>query len=230
MDSHTRKELKTDHFVEEVGHGFEFLALHRRQTILIGGIVAAILAIAGGFYAWTQSQRQVRMDLLSKAYLVQGSPVGPTTPDSSPAFPTVALRDQAAVKAFQDVVNKYPNTEEGRIAKYFLGTFAANEAKWSEAEKLLKEVGSSASANTASLANYALAQIYAAQNKIPEAEKLLRPLIDKPTTLISKEQASLTLGRMLLPTRREDAKKILEPLRGGQPAISRAAVAALGTP
>ncbi len=230
MDSQTRKELKTDHFVEEVGHGFDFLAAHKQQTVRIGIAVLVVAALGIGGYSWLESQRGARMELLSKAYLVQSSPVGPASPEATPPFTSIAERDKAARKAFEEVRTKYPKSEEAWIAQYFLGTYAASDANWSEAEKHLKEVGSSAGANTASLANFALAQIYAAQNRIADAEKLLRQLIEKPTPVVSKEQASLTLGRMLLKTNSVEAKKLLEPLRGGKPVISRAAVAALGAP
>ena len=230
MDSHTRKELKTDHFVEEVGHGFEFLTRHKKETLRILAVVLVGVAAVSGGYAWHQAQRSTRMELLSKAYLVQAAPFGQPSPDHTPPYVTAAERDRAAQKIFEEVVNKYPNSEEAQIAQYFLGSYAANSANWTEAEKRLQAAATKGSANTASLAKFLLAQVYAAQNRTAEAEKLLRQLIDKPTIVVSKEQASLTLGRLLLATNPTEAKKLLEPLRGGKPAISRAAVAALGAP
>ncbi|MDX2180309.1 MAG: tetratricopeptide repeat protein [Bryobacteraceae bacterium] len=228
MDRKTRKELKTDHFVEEVEHGVEYVAGHRSQIVRIGAIVAAVLAVAGGVYGYTRSQRSARMDLLNQAYMVQSSPFGPAQDGVKPKYATQAERDKAAQKAFAEVVAKYGSSDEGQTAHYFLGTYAANEARWSDAEKSLTAAMAGGNPNVTSLAKLVLAQVYGAQNKIADAEKLLRELSANPTDFVSKEQAELALGRLLMPAKPAEAKKLLEPLRGGKGAIGRAALGALG--
>lgn len=227
MDKLTRKELKADHLVEEVEHGVEYVAEHKSQFVKWGIAVAVVLAVAGGIYGYLQTQKSSRMELLSKAYMIQDAPVGPPQGEYKPPYATNAERDVAAVKAFTEVAAKYGSSEEGYIAKYFLGTHAADQAKWADAEKNFKEVADSASAGIASLAKLALAQVYAVQSKNADAEKLLRSIIDKPTEMVSKEQAQLTLGRLLLKSNPAEAKKLLEPLRTGSPAVSRAALTIL---
>lgn len=227
MDKLTRKELKTDHLVEKVEHGAEYVVDHKAQLIKWGSIAAIVIVLASGIYYFFQKQKSERIELLSKAYMIQEAPVGPPQGEYKPPYATVAERNVAAVKAFQEVAAKYGSSEEGYIARYFLGTHAASDAKWSEAERNLKDVADSASAGTASLGKFALAQVYAAQNKTADAEKLLRSLIEKPTEMVSKEQATLTLGRLLLKSNPTEAKKLLEPLRTGSPAVSRAALSAL---
>ena len=81
--------------------------------------------------------------------------------------------------------------------------------------------------NYASLAKFALAQMYQAQGKIAQAEQLLRGLVQKPTVMVSKEQATIALGRLLGPTKPAEARKLLEPLRTERSAVSRAALTAL---
>jgi predicted negative regulator of RcsB-dependent stress response len=228
MNRLTRRELKTDQFVAEVEHGVEYVAGHRKQLLVGGGIAAVLLLIGLGVYFWMSSQKSARMSLLAKAYTVLDSPTGQPQGDFKPPYATTAERDAVAAKAFQEVMTKYPNSEEGRIAKYFLASQAANQAKWGEAEKQLQDLASSADESTASLAKLQLAQVYSAQNKIGDAEKLLRELIAKPTVMVSKEQATITLGRLLMPTKPAEARKLLEPLRTERSAVSRAAVAALG--
>lgn len=227
MDKLTRKELKTDHLVEKVEHGAEYVVDHKSQVIKWGIAAAVVIALVAGGYFFFQSQKAARMELLSKAYLVQEAPAGPPQGEYKPPYATTAERNVAAVKAFQEVVAKYGTSDEGYIARYFLGTHAATDAKWSEAERNLKDVADSAPAGTASLGKFALAQVYAAQNKTADAEKLLRSLVEKPTEMVSKEQATLTLGRLLLKSNPTEAKKLLEPLRTASPAVSRAALSAL---
>lgn len=229
MNRLSRKELKTDHFVEEVTHGVDYVSHHKSQIvkIAIAGAVALAL-IAGGFF-YFQTQRSARQDLLAKAYSVKDATFGPAQNGAPPStYPSQAARDQAANKAFAEVAAKDPSSEEGATAKYFMGAYAANEAKWAEAEKLFKEAADSGKGEVVSLAQYSLAQVYIAQNKNADAEKLLKTLVDSPGLLVSKEQAQLTLGRLQLRTSPAEGKKLLESLRTASSAVSRAAVAALG--
>ena len=51
--------------------------------------------------------------------------------------------------------------------------------------------------------------------------------MDHPTILVSKEQATIALGKLLLRTKPEEGRKLLEPLRTQAGAVSRAAISAL---
>jgi predicted negative regulator of RcsB-dependent stress response len=68
-------------------------------------------------------------------------------------------------------------------------------------------------ANFASLAKLSLAQIYYADGREAQGEKILRDLIDHPTALVSKEQATVTLARYLIIKRPAEARKLLDPLK-----------------
>ena len=98
-----------------------------------------------------------------------------------------------------------------------------------EAEKLYKDVVDSAPSDFASMASLSLASVYAAEGKQADAEKVLRDLILRtPPPLVSKEQASIDLAGVLIKTNPTEARKVLEPLRIGRSAVSRAAVTMLG--
>jgi len=113
------------------------------------------------------------------------------------------------------------------VAQYYHGINFADRGKIQEAEKELKAVADNAKDTYASQAKLALARIYEATGKIGEAEKVLRSLIDKPTILVTKEQATILLGKLLAQTRPAEARKLLEPLRTERGAVSRAAITAL---
>jgi hypothetical protein len=228
MDHITRKSLKTDRLVEEVSHGVDFMAKHRQQFVRAGIAAAVVLAAGLGVWFYQKTQKDARQSLLSKAYLIQDSPVGPPQGDVTPPYATEAERTVAAAKAFQAVIDKYPGSEEATVARYFLAAQAAAAARWPDAERGFGEVIARGNADLVSLARLALAQVLAAQGKLPEAEKMLRELADKPTPAVSKEQAQITLARILMASRPEEAKKILEPMRTARSAISRAALSALG--
>lgn len=229
MDKLTRKELKSDHFALEVQHGVEFVSGHSRQMLVYGGIAAAALVIGIGVYAYMQHAKAEREDALSAAMQVVNAQVGPQQNEYTLSYPTEAARKEAEVKAMADVASKYSGSEEGDVAQYMLGSLAANDGKLDDAEKKLKSVADNGHANPASLAKLALAQVYAAQGKTADAEKTARDLIDHPTAMVSKEQATFTLAHILEGSKPAEARKLLEPFRSSdRPNLSRAAINALG--
>jgi hypothetical protein len=69
-----------------------------------------------------------------------------------------------------------------------------------------------------------LAQVYASEGKVADSEKLLREIMNNPTVTVSKEQATLTLARILSRTKPDEARKLMEPLRTQTGAVSRIAI------
>jgi len=105
---------------------------------------------------------------------------------------------------------------------------ALDQGKMDEATKLFSQVASGGNQNYASLARLSLAGILAAEGKTADAEKLLRQLMDKPTVMVSRDEAAISLARLIAPTRPEEARKLLEPLRSAPGMTGRAAMTAYG--
>jgi predicted negative regulator of RcsB-dependent stress response len=227
VDRLTRKELKTDRFALEVGQIFEYLSEHQRESTRYGVAAAIVLLLVIGFFYYRRYQHNVREQALNAALRIQDAQVGQPGNEFIPGFPTQAAKDQAVLKAFTDLASKYPGSDEGIIARYSLGTLAADQGKNAEAEKDFQAVIDSRNATYGSLAKLSLAELYAAQGKLPEAEKLVSSVMDKPSVLVSKEQATIVLARLLAPSRPAEARKLLEPLRTARSVISRAALTAL---
>jgi predicted negative regulator of RcsB-dependent stress response len=224
----TRKELKTDKFALEVGHTVTFFEDHQKELLRYGaGGVAVILLIIGGFW-YSRHQHAVREEALAKAIQVQESPVGPPTPGQNQNFPTQEAKDDVALKVFGDLQSKYPGSEEGEIAQYYLGAIKADQGKLAEAEKSFKEVADKGDAKYASLAKFALAQIYFADGRSDQGETLLRDLIKNPTIYISADQATISLARFLGPKKPAEARKLLEPLRSIPGAVGQTALQVYG--
>jgi predicted negative regulator of RcsB-dependent stress response len=156
---------------------------------------------------------------------VQNANVGPAQSEYVLSFPTAEARKTAVLKAWRELVAKYPGTEEGRIGEFFLGTNAADDANLPEAEKHFKASIDSGNGPYASLAKLALAQVYAGEGKVNEGTQLLQSLMDHPTVLVSKETATLALADILKKTDPQRAKKLVEPLRTStRSAVSKAAI------
>jgi predicted negative regulator of RcsB-dependent stress response len=229
VDRITRKDLKTDKFAQEVTHTVEYVGVHRKQFVRIGAIAVVAVVAAIAFWTYRERNRVQRQDELAETMRVMEGTVGQPSPSPQiPSFSTQADKDKAATKSFSDFIAKYPGSDEAYVVKYYLAILASDGGKLPEAEKNLQDVASNGPSAIASLAKYSLAQIYQAENKKADAEKLMRSLIDKPTPLVAKEQAEITLARMLAESNPAEARKLLEPLRtSSRSPVSRTAIAAL---
>ncbi|MBX5495726.1 MAG: tetratricopeptide repeat protein [Bryobacteraceae bacterium] len=229
MDRVTRKELKTDRFAVEVEHTVEYVSEHRRQMIVYGGIAVVVILAIVAYTFFSRRQHAIRQATLQEAISIQQAAIGPAPSPLIKSFNTKAEKDQEAEKAFRQVIEKHPGSEEASYAAYMLGNIAMDQGKMAEAEKRYKEVAESGHDNYASIAKLSLAEMYDAQGKNAEAEKLLRELIDSPTALVSKEQATIVLARVLADSKPEEARKLIEPLRtSDRNAISRSALTLSG--
>jgi len=228
VDRATRKELKSDKFALEVQHGVEYVTGHRQMLMRYGTIAAAAVVVILGIYLYVRYQHGVRQEAFQVAQRIEDGTVGPAQSDYSVAFATQADKDKAADKAWSDLAAKYPGSQEAVIAEFYLGGHAADKGNLQEAAKRFQIVIDDGGAVYASLGKLALAQVYASQGKLDDARKVLQSLIDHPTATVSKEQATITLARILAPTNPQAARKLLEPLRGSdRAAVSRAALSAL---
>lgn len=225
----TRHELKDqvqhDQFTDAVSGAVNYAATHREKVIRWAvGIVVVVALIAGGF--WYSSYRDsVRQHDLEVAFETLDAPVGAANPanPSAKTFATQDAKTKASIKALSDVVAKDEGTRQGRIAQYYLGTLKAQNGDARGAEVDLHAVADSGS-ECAPLAKIALAQLYTGENKTADARKLLQSLVDKPSTLVSKEQAQILLARLEETANPPQAKKILQSLKSPtqDPAVTRA--------
>ena len=225
MDKLTRKELKSDKFALEVQHSVQFVSGHRGQMLRWGAPAVALALIVAGVLYYRNYEHAARQEALHEAMRVQNANVGPAQSEYVLSFPTAEARKTAVLKAWRELVAKYPGTEEGRIGEFFLGTNAADDANLPEAEKHFKASIDSGNGPYASLAKLALAQVYAGEGKVNEGTQLLQSLMDHPTVLVSKETATLALADILKKTDPQRAKKLVEPLRTStRSAVSKAAI------
>jgi predicted negative regulator of RcsB-dependent stress response len=226
----TRKELKTDKFALEVGHTVTFFEEHQKELIRYGagGIVLVLLIV--GYSMYSHQQHGVREEALAKAIQIQETAVGPITNpgQSQTTFPTQEAKDEVALKTFGDVQSKYPSSDEGEIAGYYLGAIKADQGKLADAEKSFKDVADKGNAKYASLAKFALSQIYFADGRAAQGESTLRDLMANPTIYISKEQAAIALARAIAKTKPAEARKLLDPLRSQPGSVGQAAISVYG--
>lgn len=225
----TRKELlKQDKFTVEAGNTFDWIAVHRKEVVRYGGIALAVILLVAAVFYYRGSQASVREQVLGEALTLQNSSVGQPAPPGGTSFPSQAAKDDAVKKAFTKLASDYSGSEEAWVAKYYLGTQALDAGNVDEARKQYQDVADHASANYASLAKLALAQLDFAQNRIAEAETILKGLMDKPTDLVSKSQATFTYAKIIAATKPAEARKLLSQLAGQSGDVGQLAASAEG--
>lgn len=224
----SRKELKSDKFALEVEQTVDFVTEHRRELTLYGSIAAVVAVVAVGIYFYMGREHMVRETALGEAIQMQEAPVSPPSSGPRLSFPTEEAKRSAVTKAFGEIASKYPRSSEGAIAKYYLGSIAADQGKMSDAEKLFQEAANAGDKDYGPLARFSLAQTYFAEGRPADAEKTLRDLMQHPSVFVSQEQATIALARGLAPTRPDEARKLLEPLRSGGGTVNQIAITAYG--
>jgi predicted negative regulator of RcsB-dependent stress response len=213
VDRLTRKELKSDRFALEVQHSVEYVSVHRRQLIRWGSIAGGVIVVALAIFLYRSHEHNVRQEALREAMRIQNANIGPSTNELLPTFPTAEARSKAVTKAFSDLAAKYSGSDEALIAQFSLAVNASDDGNAAEAERRLKLVVDSGNASFSSLAKLSLAQLYGSQGKTAAGAKLIQSLVDHPTILVSKEQATIALAELLAASDPQQARKLLEPLR-----------------
>lgn len=228
MDRHLKKVVKNDEFKQQVWHSIDFVKDHTAEVKKYGGILLALLVVAGGTYFYIGHQAEAREEALAHALRVAQATVGSNVQAANLHFDTQEEMDKEVEKAFRDVAAKYPGTQESAIALINLGQAAVDKDNLPQGEKDFKTVVDTAPEAYASQAALALAQLYQIQGKNSEAEKVLENLSKHPSVAVSRDEAQLQLAKVVAKTDPARARKILEELQKPQKdrtAISKAAVA-----
>ena len=228
MKRQTRKQLKTDKFAQDVGLTFSFLNEHRAESIRYGLIGLAVVLLAVGYYFYSRHQATGREEALAAAMKIDQAIIAAKPTPTNINFATKEEKDKARTQAFSDLATKYRGTAEGAVGGIFIGAEKADKGDFAAAEKIYKDVMDSAPEEYSAQARISLAYVYSSEGKPQDAEKLMRYLVDHPTALVSKEQATLELGDILSKSNCKEALKLIEPLRSSRTAISKIALTEVG--
>jgi predicted negative regulator of RcsB-dependent stress response len=216
----TRKELKADSFVEEVGLTVTFFEQHQKDVIRYGGIGIAVVLLVGGYFLYSGHERAAREEALGQAIRVQETPVATVSATGGQTFPSQDAKDQASIKAFADLETKYSGTDEAQVAEYYIGCIHSDQGKMAEAEKNFSNVAEHADKNYASLGKMALSEVLFSEGKFDQGEKTLRDLMANPTVFVSKDQAAISLAKHLTGRNNAEARKLLAPIKDGKSAVA----------
>ena len=228
MSTHlSRKELKQDNVALKVEQTTHFLVTHRPLVMKAGGAVLAVLVIGLGSWFFISSRRDAREQALAAALTAESAPVGTVPPNGGPSYPNEEVKAQAVQKAFNAIISEDAGSDEAYAAEYYLGGLDIAAAKTEDGLKKYDHVISGAGPDYASLAKLAKAQTLFSLNRGAEAQTLLKDLMASPTSMVSKEQATMVLAQGIAATQPDEARKLLVPLASAKTDISQAAVTAM---
>lgn len=221
----SRKQLKHDRFVEEIGEQVHFLAEHRNQAL---AALAAVIVVAVGtaaFFSYQSSQDQAgRIALFDSLRLYHGA----VTSEQRPGYVTFATtgeRVRRTTESLEKLRTDFAGRKEAQAADYYLGLLNTEQEKLDEAKPLLESAISGADPVYGSLARLALADVLRRQDDIEGAKAQYQALIDKPTSVVPASRAKLELARSLTEKDPAQATALLEELVAeGGPATGAASL------
>lgn len=219
-----KEQLQHDAFRDNVDTALDYFTTHREQLVRwIAVLVVVAIGVGVGYWVYAH-QKASRDRALQAALDIADAPVMPQPDGFGLSFPTLEKKNAAATKALTDVASKYASTEQGGIARYYLAGLQVSESKYAEAEANFKAVANSNTA-VAALAKVGLAELYAGEGKADQAQTILEKLVAKPTSLVSRSQATIMLANVIKGKDPQRAKQLVDSLKTPTeaPAVTEAA-------
>lgn len=167
MKANERHHLKQNEFAETTAQILDVVSANRNQMAMGAGVLILLVAVISGyFYVRTQRANDAGALLGVAMATAQGAvvpaPSLPGTTQQAGTFPTEEARADAAIKAYNAVVEKYPNTDAGIAAAYHVA-----------AEELARGRAEAAAQGFATVISRAGNSVYAPLAKLGQAEALL---------------------------------------------------------
>ncbi len=221
----SRQELKTDQVQEALSHGAEAVLSHKK-SLIVAIIIAAI--IAGGIFGWRfYSQRQsvkAEAEFNDALVVYEALVVGPGQPPqpNEITYSDASKKFQDALVKFQEVMQRYPSTRSGQLAKYYSALCEEHLAKNPQAIKDLTDLENGSDHDFAAMARFELAQIYDQMGKSDQAVQLYNELLSNPSVLVPKPIVLLALAEHYKGSNPAQAAKFYNQVKTEFPGTSAA--------
>ena len=223
----SRKELKTDKIHDAIEHSAEAVYSHKQITL---GVLLVVLVGAVSWASWTvyhdrqTATASAALDVAMRAY---GGRIGGTPADAADprevSYPDDAARANDALGKFMVVADKYPNTNPGRLARYYAALCLESLERQNQALENLKKLSSISDKELADMARFQMGIIDARTGKADEAVKIFRDLADKQQSVfVPRPLALLEMANALRQTNPKEAANVYQQIKKEfpDPAIS----------
>jgi hypothetical protein len=216
----SRKELKQDKIKETLEHGAEAVFSHSQLTLIVLLVILVIVSAYGGWRIYNDRQTVQASAQYDAAMKIYGARIG-ATPDpadpTEPIFSDEGARAQAASQKFMGVADKYPSTDPGKLARYYVALCYENLEKPNQALEELKKLSSGSDKELATMAQYQTGLIYSRTGKTDDAVKIFRALADKPSVIVTKPMVLLELAGILRQSNPKEAVTLYQQIKKDYP-------------
>ena len=217
MSEHlSRKELKQDKIRDSIEHGAEAVYSHSRFTAVV---ILLALVVGGSIGGWRiykdrkTVEASAALDVALKAFNGRIRTAGEAVEPGELTYSDEAARAQDASVKFSGVADKYPNTNPGKLARYYAALTLADLERYNQALEELKKIRSDSDKELAAMALYQTAVVYERTGKSADAVKILRALADKPAVFVPRPFVLLELASQLRQTNPQEAARIYQQIK-----------------
>ncbi len=192
----SRKELKSDEFVSGMDAAYEFFLQHRQRIITLAIAVVVAAGAVYSYVAWQRSRNRSASSLLTAALSTLHTPLQNAATPPTPGvqtFPNAAARAVAAEPQLQAVIQRYPSTSAGQMARLYLG-LAQQDQNDPGAAATLQAAAASSDKVVAVAAEHALANYDIQHGNPAAAHALLLKLSQQDSPTLPRAVALLELA------------------------------------
>ena len=144
-------------------------------------------------------------------------------------FATETDRIDQVTRALDAITLDYTGTEAASGAMYYSGLLDRDEGNSAEARAHFEQAIRGQGSEYPALARMALGGLLFDQGEAEAAREQFQAVVDAPTVMVSKDQASIELARTLVASDPGKAREILDRIRSGSSPASAMAAALLET-
>ncbi len=212
----SRKELKQDKIHDAIEHSAEAVYSHKQLALVVLLVVAIFTAGYGGWSIYTDRQTAAASALFDTAMRAYAGHVGASADPAEPgeaSYPDETARSTDAEQKFTVVADKYPNTNPGRLARYYSALCLEDLDRQNQALEQLKRISAGSDKELASMAQYQTAVIYVRTGKGDDGVKILRTLADKPSIFVPRPVALLELASALSQSNPKEATTVYQQVK-----------------
>jgi TolA-binding protein len=219
MKASERHRLKENELSHVLGDASSRLRDNRGTLGIATGIIALVLVLAVGYWAWTTRSENRAQALLGDAIVVMQAPVDDPKPGAKPgvtSYPTVQARAEAALAKFAAVYNAYPSTDAGVASRYYAASALAMLGRHTEAAARFQETVEQAGENSfyGRMARLGVVEANAQAKKYDEAITAAQALVNNTSDdTIPRDALLMQLGRVQVAAgKKAEAKQTLDKM------------------
>jgi predicted negative regulator of RcsB-dependent stress response len=212
----SRKELKQDKIHDAIEHSAEAVYSHKQMTLVVLLAVLVVVVAYGGWTIYNDRQTAAASEAFDTAMKAYSGRIGGAPDPAEPSdvsYPDEATRSLDAGQKFSSVAQKYPNTNPGKLGRYYNALCLEDLQQHNQALEQLKKLSSGSDKELATMAQYQTAIIYARTGKQDEGIKILRVLADKPSVFVSRPLVLLELAGVLRQTNPKEAASVYQQVK-----------------